>query len=183
MVMTLREALIKKMNENKTKLVEQLKAIDRYVKKLEMRGVKKLRFEVVSVSEDLGVLTHGFLEFEDGDEIDIKEFQDICDISVWEPCYIAFVENVEEIIKKFDEILRFNFYGYDLDDDVKYERISELVDRYVGTFDFYVDQKGKIIFDVEVPAGDYGRVGEIVVLVPVMLEESMLRRRGKGNWV
>jgi hypothetical protein len=178
MAMTLRKAILKKMKENEAKLVKQLKAIDRYTKKLEKRGVKKLRFEVVGVSEDLGVLTHGFLEFEDGDEIDIKEFREICDFSVWMACSIAFVENVGEIIDKFDEIPRFDFYGYDLDDEVDYEEISELVDEYVGTFDFYVDEEGKINFDVEVPS-KYRRIGELVVLVPVMPEESMLRRRGR----
>ena len=183
MAMKLRNALIKKAKENDKKLAEQFKDIDSYVKKLEKQGVKKLRFEVVGVSEEFGVLTHGFLEFGDGDEIDIEEFRKICDFYLWDVCYMAFVENVEGIIEEFDKNPRFDFYGYDLDDKVDYEEISKLVDEYVGSFDFYVDNKGRIVFAAELPAGRYGRVPEDVVLVPVTLEESMLRRRSKGKWV
>jgi hypothetical protein len=181
MVMTLRDALIKKAKENDKILVEQLKDIDSYVRKLERQGVKKLRFEVVEVSEDFGVLS--FTEFEEEDEIDIEEFRKICKTSLFYSCSMDLVDTVVDIINEFDENPRFDFYGYDLDDEVDYEEISELVDEYVGTFDFYVDDKGRIVFTAELPAGRYGRVNERVVLVPVTLEESILKKRSKGKWV
>jgi hypothetical protein len=181
MAMKLRNALIKKAKENRKKLAKQLKDIDNYVKKLEKQGVKKLRFEVVEVSEDFGVLS--FTEFEEGDEIDIEEFREICRTSLLYSCSMDLVDTVVDIIKEFDEVPRFDFYGYDLDDKVDYEEISELVDKYVGSFDFYVDDKGRIVFTAGLPAGRYGWVVEEVVLVPVTLEESMLRRRSKGKWV